>query len=119
MTLTGIVRVHLLAACAVVLLAGPSSAEKEAIGDQDLDRVSAAGICGVGTRACDASGEDSGAAQTSGITQDGNGLRVSTTTNNTLDLNQAQQGMRTVILNNIVGESQVANGINVSGGMRR
>jgi hypothetical protein len=116
MSLTEIVRIHLLAAGAVALLAGLSSAEREVIGDQDLDRVSAAGICGVGTRACDASEEDPGAAQTSGITQDRSGLQLTTTTNNTLDLSQAQQGMRTVILNNIVGESQVANGINISGG---
>ncbi len=116
MSLTEIIRIHLLAAGAVILLAGPSFAEKEAIGDQDLDRVSAAGICRTGSRPCDASEEDAGAAQTSGIAQDRKGLQVATTTTNTLDLSQAQQGMRTVILNNIVGPSQVANGINVSGG---
>ncbi len=97
------------------VLAGPAFAEKEIIGGQDLDRVSAAGVCGVGARACDAP-EDSGAAQASMITQDTIGAQFVFSPQYHLTLTGgAQQGTRALVLNNAVGTNQVANGINISG----
>jgi hypothetical protein len=105
----------LLVLGAVWLLAGPAFAEKEAISDQDLDRVSAAGVCGAGSPVCDAS-EDAGAAQTSMIPQDTNRAQVVFEPHYLLTLSGgAQQGTRALVLNNAVGTSQVANGINISG----
>jgi hypothetical protein len=114
--LAKLARVYLLVLAAVILLASPSFAGKEAISDQDLDRMSAAGTCQAGLSACDASDEDSGAAQPPAIAQDKNGLQVTTTATNILTLNGAQQGIRTFILNNVVGTNQIATGVNVSAG---
>jgi hypothetical protein len=119
MNLAKLARVYLLVLGAVILLASPSFAGKEAIGDQDLDRVSAAGTCQAGSSACDASDEASDAAQPPATAQDKNGLQVTTTTINTLILGGGQQNLRAVILNNVVGTNQVATGVNVSaGGLR-
>jgi hypothetical protein len=116
---TDVARIYLVIAGCVCLLASPSFAEKEAISDQDLDRVSAAGTCKTGSSACDSPDDDSNAAQTSAIPPDKNGLQVTTTTNTSLTLNAAQQGARTLTLNNVVGTNQVATGVNVSaGGLR-
>ena len=115
MSRTRIACVSLLVLGAVWLLAGPAFAEKEAMSDQDLDRVSAAGVCGAGSHVCDAS-EDSGAAQTAMLTQDTNGAQVVSAAHYLLTLSGgAQQGTRALVLNNAVGTSQVANGINISG----
>ena len=119
MTLITAARLPLALLAAVLLLASPSMAEKQLIGEQDLDRVSAAGICVSGPQACDASDEDSGRTQASVLTRDKIGMHLTATAVNSLDLNQAQQGTRTSILNNIVGVSQVANGINLFGGTHR
>ena len=110
------VRFSLLVLGAVILAAGPSYAEKEAISDQDLDRVSAAGTCPAGSAACNPTNEDSSAAQDSTIAQGTSGRQITNTAINALTLNQAQQAMRAAVLNNIVGTNQVANGINVFGG---
>ncbi len=116
MSLTKITRLSMLVLIAAFLLAGPAFAAKEAISDHDLDRVSAAGICRARSSACDTVGEDSIGAQTSVITQGTNGLQVTTTMNSTLALNGAQQGIRTLTLNNVVGTNQVANAMNVFAG---
>ncbi len=111
-----VARIHLVVVGCVCFLASPSFAGKQAISDQDLDRVSAAGGCKAESSACDASEDDSSAAQTSAITQGTNGLRVTTTMNGALALDGAQQSVQTLILNNVVGGNQIANGINLSGG---
>jgi hypothetical protein len=80
MSRTRIACVSLLVLGAVWLLAGPAFAGRKAISDQDLDRVSAAGVCGAGSHVCDAS-EDSGAAQTSMTTPDTNGAQVAVAAN--------------------------------------
>lgn len=117
MTLTNIARLTMLVLLAAFLLAGPAFAAKEAISDQDLDRVSAAGTCKkAGSSACDTPEEDSIGAQTSVITQGTNGLQVTTTMISALALNGAQQGIRTLTLNNVVGTNQVANAMNVFAG---
>ena len=108
--------VLMLALVAVILVAVPSFAGKEAISDQDLDRVSAAGTCQGGSAACDPTDEDSSTAQNSTITQGTSGRQITNTAINILTITQAQQGMRATVLNNLVGTNQVANGINVFGG---
>jgi hypothetical protein len=112
-------RIYLIVAGCVCLLASPSFAEKQIISDQDLDRVGAAGTCPAGSSACDPSDDDSSAAQTSAITQDNNGMRVTTTFDASLTLKASQQGSRTLTLNNVAGTNQVATGINVSAGGTR
>jgi hypothetical protein len=115
MSRTRIACVPFLVVGAVWLLAGPAFAGKEAIRDQDLDRVSAAGVCGAGSHVCNAS-EDPGAAQTSMAAQDAKGAQVSVAPRYLLTLGEgAQQGIRALVLNNAVGTSQVANAINISG----
>ncbi len=100
-------------------LADPACAEKEAITDQDLDRVSAAGVCGAGAPACDGS-EEPVAAQASTVTQDKRTMQVDIAGRYSLTLGAgAQQGMRALILNNAVGTNQIANGINISAGSAR
>ncbi len=116
MSLTNIARLTMLVPVAAFLLAGPAFAGKEAISDQDLDRVSAAGFCRAGSSPCDAVEEDSGGPQTLVITQGTNGLQVTTTMNSTVALNGAQQGIRTITLNNVVGTNQVANAMNIFAG---
>ncbi len=115
MSRADVARICLIVAGCVCFLASPSFAEKQAISDQNLDRVSAAGTCLAGSGACDAPDNDSNAAQTSAIAQGANGLRVTTTMNSALTLGEAQQSIQTLILNNVVGGNQIANGINLSG----
>ncbi len=101
------------------LLAGPACAEKEAISDQDLDRVSAAGICGVGAYACDGS-DESVAAHVSAGAQDSRTMQVNVAERYFLAIGLgAQQGSQALILNNAVGTNQIANGLNISGGGAR
>jgi hypothetical protein len=115
MSRTRIACVPLLVLGAVWLLAGPAFAEKEAMSDQALDRVSAAGVCGAGSHVCDVS-EDSGAGQTSMTTEDTSGAQIAFAARYLLTFGGgAQQGTRALVLNNAVGTNQVANGINISG----
>jgi hypothetical protein len=115
MSRTRIAGVFLLVLSAVGLLVGPAFAGKEAISDQDLDRVSVAGVCGTGSHVCDAS-ENSDAGQASMITQNAHGAQVTSAAHYLLTLGSgAQQGTRALVIDNAVGANQLANGINISG----
>ncbi len=114
-------------ACLVLLvlgtgwfLADPACAGKEAITDPDLDRVSAAGVCGTTNAHACGSLEDSGSAQEPTVAQDTSTLRVDAAARYHLGFGAgAQQGTQALILNNAVGTNQIANGINISGGGAR
>ncbi len=114
-------------ACLVVLLLGagwlladPACAGKEAITGPDLDRVSAAGVCGTTDAHACGSSEESGSAQDPTAAQDTSRLRIDAAARYHRGFGAgAQQGTQALILNNAVGTNQIANGINISGGGAR
>lgn len=81
-------------------LAAPSFAAKQAVSDEELDLVTAAG-------------------QPAVISSSGTSSTVSFTGNTTVALGilgTSQANLRALVLNNVAGENQVANGVNIQGG---
>jgi hypothetical protein len=92
----------LMALVALVIWTAPSFAAKKALGEGDLDNITAAGEPKI--------------IQLDGVTASGD-VNVSFSDFGSYDLNiasESQTGLRALVLNNILGENEVANAINIS-----